>query len=271
MSEEYSTEQTAQYAGGKSDPGRPDPAPRRPLALYGIIVVLLAIILLLLVRSCADDGGGGGDGTPTPIPEEPDVVTTVITETVEVEVEVTRLVEVPGPEVTRLMTVEVPGPPTVVTTVITEQVPGPEVEVTRVVTEPGPETEVTRIVTRVVVVPPPPPEGVGEGCARFNLELGRNRESGAPLAGTYVMVQQPFDPDGNVVATWEAGVGALDSGWLTGLPLADEAVYVKVFFYPSPYGTPIPLEIVNPAPGTTYGWLANGVCHSVEIQFPADS
>jgi hypothetical protein len=28
------------------------------------------------------------------------------------------------------------------------------------------------------------------------------------------------------------------------------------------------MEIVNPAPGTPYGWLTRGVCHALEVGWP---
>ena len=28
------------------------------------------------------------------------------------------------------------------------------------------------------------------------------------------------------------------------------------------------MTILNPAPGTTYGWLARGLCHALEVSWP---
>lgn len=104
-----------------------------------------------------------------------------------------------------------------------------------------------------------------EACTRFNLEQGRSQLYGSQ-AGVYVL----HDVTGGQIAAWVAHEGDLDSGWINGLPLSFTAVHVQVLFYPKAAGSvPIPMEIVNPAPDTTYGWLARGVCHSLEIQFPA--
>lgn len=155
--------------------------------------------------------------------------------------------------------------------------PPPEVVVTKIVTETITETLVTVQpvtqtvtmtefieVTRVVIIPPIPEPGEGQGCTRFDLEIGRNQIDGTPEDGTYIMQE----PSGHQLATWTAEKGWLDSGWLRNLPLSRSEVYVRVFFYPAAGGGPIPLEILNPAPGTINGWLANHICHAIEIQFP---
>lgn len=74
---------------------------------------------------------------------------------------------------------------------------------------------------------------------------------------------------GRLLATWHAEEGEVDSGWITGINLTWPRVWVNVFFYP--YGNPpaVKMNIVNPAAGTDYGWLAGGMCHSIEIEFPA--
>jgi hypothetical protein len=94
---------------------------------------------------------------------------------------------------------------------------------------------------------------------------GRDRYRGS-LDGVYVL----HDVTGGQIASWTAAEGALDSGWINGLPLSFPTVHVRVVFYPR-YGggSPIQMEIVNPAPGTPYGWLTQGACHSIEIQYPA--
>jgi LysM repeat protein len=104
-----------------------------------------------------------------------------------------------------------------------------------------------------------------QACTRFNLEQGQDQVRGSQ-AGVYAL----HDVTGGQIAAWVANEGDLDSGWINGLPLSFTAVHVQVLFYPQGAdGAPIQMEIVNPAPDTTYGWLARGVCHSVEIQFPA--
>jgi hypothetical protein len=189
-------------------------------------------------------------------------VTRIVVETTEIPVEVTRVViettEIPV-EVTRVIT-ETTEIPMEVTRVITETTEIP-VEVTRIVVETIP-LEVTRIVEvppEVIVTP-----GVGRGCTRFNLEIGRDKERGTPGDGTYIMQEVT----GQLIATWLAKDGWLDSGWLRNVPLSRSPVHILVFFYPAVGGGPIQLEILNPAPGLSYGWLANDLCHAIEIQFP---
>lgn len=112
---------------------------------------------------------------------------------------------------------------------------------------------------------PNPQVLANRGCARFNFMQGRDRNRGS-IAGVYVL----HDITGGPIASWTAGKGDLDSGWINGLPLSHRSVHVRVVFYPK-YGggSPIQMEIVNPAPGTAYGWLVQGACHSLEIQYPA--
>ncbi len=134
------------------------------------------------------------------------------------------------------------------------------------VTEPVTNTVV--IVKTIIYAPPPPtytPEA-GDACTRFNLEEGRNKESGALDSGLFVM----SEISGRVVATWKAERGWKDSGWLQGFKISADTVHVGVQFYPDFGGYPIQMEIVNPAPGTDFGWLANGICHAIEIQFPEE-
>lgn len=106
---------------------------------------------------------------------------------------------------------------------------------------------------------------VDRSCARFNFMQGRDRHRGA-MDGIFVLI----DVTGGQIASWSARAGAVDSGWINGLPLSHPSAHVRVVFYPR-YGggSPIQMEIVNPAPGTPYGWLTQGACHAIEIQYPA--
>ncbi|MCL4264645.1 MAG: LysM peptidoglycan-binding domain-containing protein [Anaerolineae bacterium] len=106
---------------------------------------------------------------------------------------------------------------------------------------------------------------VDRSCARFNFMQGRDRHRGS-MDGIFVLV----DVTGGQIASWTAREGAVDSGWINGLPLSHPSAHVRVVFYPR-YGggSPIQMEIVNPAPGTPYGWLTQGACHAIEIQYPA--
>jgi hypothetical protein len=71
-------------------------------------------------------------------------------------------------------------------------------------------------------------------------------------------------------ASYSAGspppAGKTAAGW-TALTFSHSSVYVEVFFYPGD-GRVIKMEIVNPAPGTEYGWLSRGMCHAIEVAWP---
>ena len=134
------------------------------------LVLALAAVALLAVGLAACGGGG----TP---------------------VEVTRIVEQPGPEVTR----EVEVPVEVEVTRIVEQ-PGPEV--TRIVTQPGPEVtrevpvEVTRIVTQPAAAPDADP-------GDLVIYSGRSESLVDPI------IQQFKGASGIDVQVKYAGTGAL--------------------------------------------------------------
>lgn len=142
-----------------------------------------------------------------------------------------------------------PAPSAPATTTDWSQVPSslPDVPNTPATTETNPTVQENR------------------SCARFNFMQGRDRHRGA-MDGIFVLV----DVTGGQIASWTAREGAVDSGWINGLPLSYPSAHVRVVFYPR-YGggSPIQMEIVNPAPGTPYGWLTQGACHSIEIQYPA--
>lgn len=76
---------------------------------------------------------------------------------------------------------------------------------------------------------------------------------------------------GTVIFVWNARDGQLDSGWIRDLYITREVVWVTVAFLPADGGPSIPIEIINPAGGTSYGWLQRGICHAIEIQFRSDS
>lgn len=105
-------------------------------------------------------------------------------------------------------------------------------------------------------------------CTRFSLYQGRNAATGAGVAGRYEMREVTT---GGLLASWEASGQATVSDWITDLPqVADSGSWVEVNFYPGGEETAVPLEILNPAPNTSYGWVANGQCHAIELQFPTD-
>jgi hypothetical protein len=77
--------------------------------------------------------------------------------------------------------------------------------------------------------------------------------------------------DGKRLAGWFAFDGYEDSGWINNLSISSEAVHVRVLYYPpgSDASTePTVMKILNHAPGKEYGWLARGMEHAVEVEFP---
>ncbi len=101
-------------------------------------------------------------------------------------------------------------------------------------------------------------------CLRFNLELGRNATTGATIPGRY----EAREVGGRLLATWDAQADWVDSDWICDIALSKREVYVQVFFYPYFAEPRVELEIVNHAPNSPYGWLARGMRHSLEVQFP---
>ena len=101
-------------------------------------------------------------------------------------------------------------------------------------------------------------------CTRFNFEKGRDAQVGA-TAGQFLMV----DPSHGPIASWTATAGQTDSGWINNLPTQFNSIYVEVYYYENSGAIPIKMEIVNPASETTQGWLTQGLCHAMEIQYPA--
>ncbi len=73
---------------------------------------------------------------------------------------------------------------------------------------------------------------------------------------------------GRLLATWDAQADWVDSDWICNIALSKREVYVQVFFYPYFAEPRVELEIVNHAPNSPYGWLAQGMRHSLEVQFP---
>lgn len=110
-----------------------------------------------------------------------------------------------------------------------------------------------------------PEIGVDYACTRFNLAQGRDSYRGS-MEGLYIMK----DETNGQIASWYAYTGELDSGWINNLSIAFNSVHITVIFIPA-YGggSPIQMQIVNPAGGTNVGWLTRGICHSVELQYPA--
>jgi hypothetical protein len=95
---------------------------------------------------------------------------------------------------------------------------------------------------------------------KINFEVG----GGAAKRGLYVV----NDLDGNHVASWYAIDGWTDSGWFHNVDIAGKYVQVKVLYYSNPGVRPITMKILNPAPGTPYGWIGKDIGHAIEVAFP---
>ena len=106
--------------------------------------------------------------------------------------------------------------------------------------------------------------GTGDVCTRFDFEEGRDAQTGSRGAGRYEL----REVSGRLVTTWTARDGEIDSGWITGLEISRPSVWVAVTFYPADGRAPVLMEILNPAGGTSFGWLSRSACHAIEIQFP---
>ena len=71
-----------------------------------------------------------------------------------------------------------------------------------------------------------------------------------------------------MLATWWADEGWTDSGWIRDIDISYPSVYVQVFFVKGDGSEPIEMVILNPAAGTSYGWLTRGKCHAIEVGWP---
>lgn len=98
-------------------------------------------------------------------------------------------------------------------------------------------------------------------CLRINFEVGPD----SARRGTYVVQET----GGRVLATWWADEGWMDSGWIQDIDISYHAVHVQVFFVKGDGSPPIEMTILNPAPGTSYGWVSRGMCHAIEVAWPA--
>ncbi len=99
-----------------------------------------------------------------------------------------------------------------------------------------------------------------DSCLRINFEIGDDEAR----RGTY-FVQEV---GGRLLATWWADSGWMDSGWIRDIDITFQSVYVQVFFVKGDGSPPLEMTILNPAPGTTYGWMTRGRCHALEVEFP---
>jgi hypothetical protein len=108
--------------------------------------------------------------------------------------------------------------------------------------------------------PTPTDEPRQNSCLRINFEVGDD----VARRGLYVVQEV----GGRVLYSWYAEEGWMDSGWVRDIDITFPAVYVQVFFHRGDGSPPVEMVILNPAPGTTYGWLARGQCHALEVAWP---
>ena len=97
-------------------------------------------------------------------------------------------------------------------------------------------------------------------CVRINFEVSGQ----AAHRGEYVVMED----GGRILARWQADNGWQDSGWFQGIDISFEAVYVKVLYYRGDGSPPIEMVILNHAPDSSYGWMAWGMCHALEVAWP---
>lgn len=108
-----------------------------------------------------------------------------------------------------------------------------------------------------------PEVSADKACMRFNFLRGKDATRGS-RGGVFVA----FDNTNGALTSWYGAPGATDSGWFNGFNITFEAIHAKVIFYPNSGTMPVVMKIVNPAPGTSYGWLSRGMCHALEIEYP---
>ncbi len=99
-----------------------------------------------------------------------------------------------------------------------------------------------------------------DSCLRINFEIGPD----SARRGTYVVQET----GGRVLATWWADEGWMDSDWIEDIDISHPSVHVQVFFIKGDGSPPVEMTILNPAPGTGYGWLTRGRCHALEVAWP---
>ncbi len=103
-------------------------------------------------------------------------------------------------------------------------------------------------------------EAEPDGTAlRINFDVGGHKAHN----GLYVVRY----PGGDTLASWSAHNGATDSGWIN-VEITRKTVWVEVVYYPGPNAAPTVMRILNPAPGTAYGWVSQGMAHAIEVAWP---
>ena len=93
-------------------------------------------------------------------------------------------------------------------------------------------------------------------CLRINFEVS----GGEAREGVY----EVREVGGRLLYSWYAQAGWRDSGWIYGIDISFENVYIEVFYVPQD-GARVKMVIANPVHGTPYGWLSRGMCHALEV------
>ncbi len=174
------------------------------------------------------------------------------------------------PTATATATLEPTLEPTVTNTPDPEQTPTVTPEVTETPTA-TPTTPATPLPTMTATPPPedrtpPTPSPTPtkrprlKSCTRINFDI-----TGDEARQGMFLVQEV---GGRHLISWDAADGWQDSGWFHDIDITFEDVFVQVLYYSSPGGEPIVMKIVNPAPGTEYGWMSRGMCHALEVGWP---
>jgi hypothetical protein len=130
---------------------------------------------------------------------------------------------------------------------------------------PGPSptataTAVPPTLTQTIASPEATKRSREPACVRINFDVGGHDAA----RGLYVVQET----GGKVLAAWDAEDGWQDSGWITDIDISFENVFVRVLYYSSPGAAPVEMKILNPAPGTPYGWMSWGTCHALEVAWP---
>ena len=99
----------------------------------------------------------------------------------------------------------------------------------------------------------------GGTALRINFEVSGHKAR----SGLYLVRY----PGGDELASWFARSGATDSGWIN-VEIDRKTVWVEVIYYPGPNAAGTAMRILNPAPGTAYGWVSQGVAHAIEVAWP---
>ncbi len=110
------------------------------------------------------------------------------------------------------------------------------------------------------VTPTPTKEPRKNACLRINFDISGDHAH----PGNFIVQEV----GGRLLASWHAEEGWQDSGWIQEIDITYPSVFVEVFFISDYGGEPIKMHILNPAPGTEYGWLSRGICHALEVGWP---